>query len=83
MDIKIGDKATITYQDDGTTARVKVVEITEFVHFKFEPTYWFEYLRGEKNRKIEHPLGCYCRVSYFQTPPSSLIPRAGNAAGWR
>lgn len=56
--MKVGTIGTLTYGDDKTTARVKLVDNSEY--------YWFDYLDGETNRKIIHPY--YGKIPYILGP---------------
>jgi len=56
--LEIGTTGTLKYGDDGTTARVVLVDTHEY--------YWFDYMVGETNRKISHPY--YGKIPYIKGP---------------
>lgn len=54
MDLKKGDKGTITFGDN-TTAKVEVTNVQTYPNLGAPADVFFKYQEGETNKQIVHP----------------------------
>jgi len=55
MELKKGDKGTITFGDD-TKAKVEVTNVQTYPNLGAPDDVFFKYQEGETNKKVKHPI---------------------------